>query len=162
MLVSTSYRNLLYIEEYNLTYKRIGVFVYLLLTYTGLIITFLKINFKKSNWFLFRKNALIFYCFLIFATVINWDNLITSYNLKHSRNPDYIYLLNLDFHNIPRILRSQPDRFISMDPEYIKHLSLKKASLFEEDYKKSGWQSMSYSKYKVHKYLTQTKLKHAH
>jgi hypothetical protein len=162
MLVSTSYRNQLYIEEYSLTYKRIGVYVYLLLTFTGLVITYFKIYFKKSNWFLFRKNASVFYCFLIFSTLVNWDNLITNYNLKHSANPDYIYLLNLDFHNIPLILKSQPDRFISADSEYIKQMSMNKTIIFEDDYHQSDWQSMSYSKYRVHKFLTETKLKHEH
>ena len=58
LVLTTAYKNFLYIEGWHgLTHKRIGVYVYLLLTMIGLITTYIKVEKVKSNWYLFRQNA---------------------------------------------------------------------------------------------------------
>lgn len=104
MIFSTAYRNHIYIAEYVLTYKRIGVYIYLILASIGLITTFIKVLKIKSNWYLVRKNSMILYFVLIFACPISWDKIITSYNLSHSKNIDYSYLLTLSDINLPQLL----------------------------------------------------------
>lgn len=90
-------KNDLYITAYSLTYKRIGVFVYLLLCAMGLVLTIIKIRGKKSNWFLIKYNFFGLYLVLVFSALINWDGLITHHNLnkKSKLKPDYAYLLKL-------------------------------------------------------------------
>ena len=57
VIISTAYRNLLYISEYSLTYKRLGVYIWLVLTMVGLITTFVKIYGKRNNLYLFKSNG---------------------------------------------------------------------------------------------------------
>lgn len=108
MVVSTAYRNNLYIEDYFLTYKRIGVYVYLLLCVIGLITTFIKIKNIKSNWFLFRINSWLFYAVLVLSTIFRWDSIITKYNIKSAeekRRPiDKNYLVDLSYINLPQLI----------------------------------------------------------
>ena len=85
----------MYVEALGLTYKRIGVFVYLLLTITGLCTTYLKVAQIKSFMYLVRTNIAAFFAFLFLSTTIPWDKAITSYNLRHIKNPDIPYLINL-------------------------------------------------------------------
>ncbi len=96
MIYSTSCRNTLYISEWGLTYKRIGVYVYLLLALTGLLTTFVKIFKAKSNSFLFRVNGWLFYAFLIILSVPNWDRMLTSYNIRNNKvdYPEYMFSLS--------------------------------------------------------------------
>ena len=108
MVLSTAYRNNLYIEDYFLTYKRIGVYVYLLLCVIGLITAFIKIKNIKSNWFLFRINSWLFYAVLVVSTFFRWDSIITKYNIKSAeekRRPiDKNYLVDLSYINLPQLI----------------------------------------------------------
>ena len=114
MIVSAMLRNKLYIEQYGLTHKRIGVFVFLVLAVIGLLITFLKIASKKNIWFLFRKNAWAFYAVLVLATAVNWDFQITKYNIKnanknHIVDLDKNYLAKLSHVNTYMLLKQESD-----------------------------------------------------
>lgn len=104
MLVSTAFRNNLYIHEYGLTDKRIGVYVYLLLTLIGLATTFIKIMNVKSNMFLFRINGWIFYGVLIISCLLNYDMIITNYNIHTAKVRDEKYLLTLSNVNLPQMV----------------------------------------------------------
>jgi hypothetical protein len=65
MLFSTGYRNNLYIDESGLSYKKIGVYVYLLLTFIGLLTTLIKVYKIKTNWYLFKINGVFYYAILV-------------------------------------------------------------------------------------------------
>lgn len=106
MLFSTATRNQIYIESYNLTYKRIGVYVWLSLAVIGLIISAIKIVKEKSNWYLVRSNFALWFTVLSFSSVVNWDLLITRYNLSHQplANVDFYYLFSLSDTNIPELI----------------------------------------------------------
>ena len=102
LIGSTMYRNYAYIEQYQLTHKRIGVFIYLALCVIGLTITFFKVSKIKNNWFLFRKGYWSFYIVLLMACPVNWNSIIIQYNLKNSEDPDMDYIVSLgDSHIIP-------------------------------------------------------------
>lgn len=96
VLVSTGFRNYLYVAEYNLTYRRIGVYIWLVLTLVGLITTFIKIYGKKTNWYLFRSNGWAFYIVLVLFACQNWDLVITKFNIQKSKHVDKYYLLSLE------------------------------------------------------------------
>lgn len=107
MIFSTAFRNHIYISEYVLTYKRIGVYVYLILAGIGLVTTFIKVLKIKSNWYLVRKNSMIFYIILILGCTVSWDKIITNFNLAHSKNIDYKYLISLSDINLPQLLKAK-------------------------------------------------------
>jgi hypothetical protein len=108
MVVSTILRNNMYIAEYGgITYKRIGVYVYLGLSLIGLLTTWIKIGKKKSNWFLFRVNSLSWWWMLVLASLVNWDALITNYNMGHAKDLkelDKNYLIELAPSTLPEML----------------------------------------------------------
>ncbi|MDQ3112204.1 MAG: DUF4173 domain-containing protein [Bacteroidota bacterium] len=104
MLFSTAWRNEVYILSLGLTYKRIGVYFYLLLTLIGLIVTAWKVQGKKTNAFLVRMNSWLFYSVWIIACFVNWDGLIISNNLKTNRKPDLAYLNSLSINILPHLI----------------------------------------------------------
>ncbi len=73
-----------YIHQYGLAYKRIGVVVFLVLTYVGLYTLYRKISQKKSFFYLLRVNTWGVYVVLIGLSLVNWDVLIVQYNLTHT------------------------------------------------------------------------------
>ncbi len=95
LVLFTAYKNYSYIEALGLTYKRIGVLVYLVLTLTGLVIAFIKVAQIKNFIFLVRTNIAAVFAFLIISAAIPWDKIITSYNLAAIKNTDIEYLINL-------------------------------------------------------------------
>lgn len=112
---SVALRNSKYIGHYGLTYKRIGVFIFLALVLYGLGTVIFKINEKKTAYYLFKNNAWSLYITLILLTSVNWDTMITNYNLKLETNgePDYDYrhlVMDLSDKNLP-ILYKNIDRF---------------------------------------------------
>lgn len=92
LIITTAERNWLVIESSGITRKRIGVYVYLLLCLIGLTTTLIKVVQRKSNWFLFRKNAWTFYAVFIAACPINWDNFIVQYNYQHFKTLEFKYI----------------------------------------------------------------------
>lgn len=95
LVALTCYKNFTYVEALGLTYKRIGVFVYLLLTLTGLITAYIKVARLRSFVYLVRTNIATVFSFLIVSAAIPWDKTITWYNLKTLENADMIYLIDL-------------------------------------------------------------------
>jgi len=79
---SVGMRNYKYIEYYGLAYKRIGVVIFLLLVFIGLITMFWKIKYVKTLYYLCHRNAWAVYLTLLIATCVNWDIFITNYNLQ--------------------------------------------------------------------------------
>lgn len=149
LVASTAFRNLEYIEMHSLTYKRIGVFVYLLLTLSGLLTTFIKVWMHKSNWYLFRVNGWSFFLVLIVSCYVNWDVMITRYNLSYSKTVDYDYLARLSYANLPELLQHIPEA------EYrdYKYWIDRKLERFKEDDKTTGWPSWSFQRQRVKEFL---------
>jgi hypothetical protein len=97
------YKNFQYIINQGLTYKRIGVYFFLVLVAIGLVLTGLKIAKNKTNIFLVRINTLTLYLVLIAFGSYDWDAKITKNNLTtiNKSKIDYDYLLTLDHTAIP-------------------------------------------------------------
>ncbi len=107
LVLFTGLKNVEYVQEYFLTYKRIGVFVYLLCCIVGLVYTFLKIYDVKSNWFLVRRVGWSLYALSIFTPLVNWDAFIINYNFSAAHSEpthlDMNYMLSLPRVNYPLI-----------------------------------------------------------
>ena len=93
LLLTCFHKNFAYIMDSGLTYKRIGVYFYLLLTFIALITTLVKITSFKSNWFLIRYNVWSLFLVLVFSTLFNWDKLILEYNVKFKPSVEREYYL---------------------------------------------------------------------
>ena len=142
-----AYKNALYIEEYSLTYKRIGVYVYLFLVIAGLLTTYIKVGNLKNHWFLLRKNSWVAYLFLVFMSWFDWDQIITENNLKKSENIDYGYLIRLSDTNLPTLQTLK-------DNEELTTLGLKyqveqKRLQFIKRTRDTGWQSWNYRDHRI-------------
>ncbi|WP_370898571.1 DUF4153 domain-containing protein [Chryseobacterium gossypii] len=81
LIFSAMMKNFEYIINYGYTYKRLGVCAFLVLSLIGLILTFIKIQMRKRNAFLFNTMAWYFYGTILFCSYINWGCLITSQNI---------------------------------------------------------------------------------
>lgn len=108
MLLSAAYKNNLYINEYSLTYKRIGVYVFLICTLAGLFFTAIKLINKQSNFYLLKNNSLFWYFILILSVPFGWDKTIAEFNITQAENkqkaPDLDYLYSLSYQALPSIL----------------------------------------------------------
>ncbi|MFT7612989.1 MAG: hypothetical protein ACI9J3_001957 [Parvicellaceae bacterium] len=121
LVASTCFRNLEYIEAHGLTYKRIGVYVYLGLTIIGLLFTLYKVFSVKTNWFLVRAVSWSFFLVLVITPLVNWDQLVlhSQINVANQEEKvlDVYYLVEMSSECFPTII------------EYLKHT--------EDDYLKS-------------------------
>lgn len=106
MLLSTLWRNHIYISEYTLTHLRIGVYVWLALAFIGLILTAIKIISNKSNWFLVKTNFSTWIVVLVLSSSVDWDLTIARYNLQNKKinEIDYNYLFSLSDTAIPELM----------------------------------------------------------
>ncbi|CEJ68580.1 hypothetical protein BN1195_00868 [Chryseobacterium oranimense G311] len=82
LVCSAALKNYEYIISYGYTYKRLGVFAFLLLALIGLALTFIKIQRKKRNAFLFNTMIWYFYGTILACSYVNWGGIITSRNMK--------------------------------------------------------------------------------
>ena len=168
MLISTAFRNELYIAAYGLTYKRIGVYVYLLLAFLGLATTFIKILKLKSNHFLVRTNGWLFYGVLMIACLFNWDVLITWYNTHVPAQIEKTYLVKLSDKTLPQLFAlennssNQKKEFMNetyasvasdyynqelVPPSSYEQELSRKLYYFMKDSKLASWQSWYYCQY---------------
>ncbi len=104
LALSSASKNNFYISDYGLTYKRIGVYIYLILTIIGLITTMIKITYTKSNWFLVRKNTWAFYFILLICSLVHWDYYIIRYNTQMAKYNEKEYLFQLSDNCIKTLL----------------------------------------------------------
>lgn len=86
LVISTTYRNFIYIDELGLTYKRIGVYFYLCMTILGLLIVIKKINEKHKIWKMVKDFTFISLVVLTFSSIVNWNKIVIESQLKLSEN----------------------------------------------------------------------------
>jgi Leucine-rich repeat (LRR) protein len=138
MVFSTAYRNNMYITESGLSYKKIGVYVYLLLAAIGLATTFYKLWRTRSNWSLVRANSFIMYCLLIIGCTINWDVVITNFNIEksrdHTKRLEKYYLADIGFKNLPQLL-ALPDSVANTDDYSARDYYFSTRSVYFESFK---------------------------
>lgn len=153
--ISVILLNWFYISQYGLTYRRIGVYFFLVLVMAGLVFIRIKVRKKKTNWYLIKMNAWVFYFAFLVLSLVNWDYLIIRYNLRPSApSVDYALILDLPERNIGYLLeykepliKAVPDKsdFDSGMNERIK--------TFLNSQQEKDWQSMNVVSYKAQQYL---------
>jgi Domain of unknown function (DUF4173) len=105
LVISVFIRDYHYIVQFGLAYKRIGVLFFLSMVLVGLVTIFIKIQYKKTGYYLLRVNAWAALVLLVFGSMINWDAYITTYNIAHrSTAPlNLPYLLTFSGKNLPAL-----------------------------------------------------------
>jgi hypothetical protein len=104
MAISVALRNVYYIDYYYaLSYKRIGVMIFLLLTMTGIITMFIKIYSKKTTFWLLKVNSSAAFIVLLLMASTSWDVPIAKFNLQNPEKQkiDIGYLLRLSDQTLP-------------------------------------------------------------
>lgn len=133
---SVAIRNFWYINYFSLAYKRIGVILFLLLCIYGLYTIFMKVKSRKSNSFLFRKNAYALLILLVISSLFNWDNIIAKYNFNHYEKSfvHLDYLSDLSDKCLP-ILDKTDDELIQLSLIQNKLFPFEKKYMTIEEYK---------------------------
>jgi hypothetical protein len=105
LTISLLLRNNQYIAWHALAYKRLGVYVFIFLTFCGLVSMIIKISKAKSFFFLLRVNSWIAYFVLSLICLVNWDVFIARYNIHSNTGAglDTDFLLELSPKVLPYI-----------------------------------------------------------
>lgn len=122
LVVSAGVRNYRYIENCALAYKRIGVWIFLVAVLVGLITVLIKVQRKKTSFYLFRTNSIAVLIILVVSSLINWDIVIARYNLSRTELPhlDNRFLISLSDKALPYLTLSpeMKERMKNYTPEY--------------------------------------------
>ncbi|MFD1601711.1 DUF4153 domain-containing protein [Flavobacterium artemisiae] len=102
LIISAVIKNTEYVSFFGLTYKRLGVYAFLILAIIGLILTFYKIVKQKTNAFLFNQMVWYFYGTILLCSYINWGNIVTNYNISVSKGVEPVFLSGLNFNDEAR------------------------------------------------------------
>ncbi|MCD9575340.1 DUF4153 domain-containing protein [Flavobacterium soyae] len=102
LIVSAIVKNSEYVSFYGLTYKRLGVYAFLILAIIGLVYSFLKITKQKTNAYLFNQMVWYFYATILICSYVNWGNLVTSYNISVNKGVEPVFLSGLNFNDDAR------------------------------------------------------------
>lgn len=95
LVFSAITKNAEYFINYGATYKRFGVFAFLILSLIGLTYTFIKIQRQKTNAFLFNHFIWFVYGTILATSFINWGAIATLYNIKNGKgNVEFLHSLN--------------------------------------------------------------------
>lgn len=110
LIFSALIKNQEYILHYGLTFKRISVFIFLVLCIIGLFFTTKKIKLKKTNVYLFNRMCVTFYLALIMLAPVNFSWIVTKYNLSNEHYTDINYLQSLpyNFGLLDKTFRNDP------------------------------------------------------
>lgn len=146
VVLSTVLKNTEYIASFGFTYKRIGVLFFLLATSIGLITTYIKVFTIKNLWFLFRKNLSLAFVILVVSTTINWDKMITHYNINYADEVDVNYLINLSNNNTFLLKDYKETNDIKLN--FQKRID-EKYETYLKDLKDNSWQELVYDNLKI-------------
>jgi hypothetical protein len=174
LAISVGIRNMWYIHHFNLAYKRIGVYAFLLLTLFGIVTVIIKIRQRKTHQYLFHYNSLSAYVLLICLGLFNWDKIIASYNVDHSAraffHPEFMITLNssalpelkISAARTNEIEHAQSEQFEFSRSNYMlldeyKSRVEERCIDFVNGYPLISWKGWNYADYQAYKELTSKK-----
>lgn len=116
LVISVAIRNIWYINYFNLAFKRIWVFAFLILVLIGIITVFIKLRNRKSVQYLLVRNSLFAYGIVLFIGLVNWDLIIARYNVKHTDSTFFHtdFMMNLNSSTLP-VLMLDPQTLNQID-----------------------------------------------
>jgi hypothetical protein len=164
MAISVMLRNYYYINYYYaLSYKRIGVMIFLLLVFTGLVTMFIKIYKKKTLFYLMKVNSAAVFVVMILMGSVSWDYHIAKFNLQNPDKSaiDVSYLFTLSDEVLPVLdgnknLLNNEFMFREGFRRYMQNglVELKyRENKFFEDRTQYSWLSWNYSDFRTEEYF---------
>ncbi|RZK76831.1 MAG: DUF4173 domain-containing protein [Pedobacter sp.] len=182
LVMSVLHRDYNYIDAHGLTYKRIGVMIFLLLCTIGLVTVYLKVAKQKTFFYLIRINSFIWYVLLLGFGMVNWDVFIAGYNINNrsSITLDLDHLTSLSDQALPLIIENKqllrlylansqyadkgiqektPDTAISEAQVAAEQVQAFESDLkfridrFKQNYANASWISWNYRDWQTHQYL---------
>jgi len=166
LTISVAIRNLHYINYFGLAYKRIGVFLFLILVLYGLWSLYKKISQRRSAYFLFRTNGWCWYIVFVAFSLIDWDSVIAKHNLDHrlKDNMETSFLLTMSDKILPLIdthkyILEQSKDFNTYQyfTEPYTEVYQNRLREFDLKIKNRTWLSWNYAEYKAYLYFCETK-----
>jgi hypothetical protein len=174
LVISVAIRNYWYIHYFSLAYKRIGVFIFLILTLYGLYSVYIKVKNRKSNFHLLRRNILSILIVLTISSFVNWDQLIAKYNFNNS-NQSFIHLdflsdlsdkalpyLDKDLEELEQLNYKQKEKFMFrvayMTPYKYKGIIKDRKQDFIKEWEAKSLLSWNLAEYKSYQKLTKETL----
>ncbi|GLB53602.1 hypothetical protein NBRC110019_26430 [Neptunitalea chrysea] len=140
LVLSTLYKNWYYIDHHGLTFKRIGVIVYLLLTIVGLYYTFRKIQYQKTFWYILKNSTAVGFFLFTVLSLVPYGKLVTYYNLNSEAVIDVGYLLTLPKDNAFILWEHRADLKNKTDEEYYRNIE-SRLKYYETYLEQRDWQS---------------------
>lgn len=125
LVLSAALKNMEYVHQFGLTYKRLGVFAFLILVFISLLHTWLKISLQKTNAYLFNHMVWYVYGVLLLCSFVNWGQLITSYNLAVNKGVDPVFISRLEFNDSSRRDYLQENQLDGQQPEMYREDEIK-------------------------------------
>ncbi|MFN8368774.1 MAG: DUF4153 domain-containing protein [Candidatus Kapaibacterium sp.] len=168
--VSVGIRNYWYIYYFSLAYKRIGVFVFLVLAVFCMYTIWVKVREQKSIFYLVKMNGLSLFIVLVVSSLWNWDSIIASYNFNNP-NKSFLhleYMVTLSDCTLPELDKSLPELDTIEKQQYQKFQSLryqpmsakeyheiiqKRKTEFKSRWENQYWLSWNYPDYKAYQQL---------
>ncbi len=148
-----AHKNGIYINDYGLTLKRVGVYMYLLLTTIGLILTVYKITAVKTNWFIIHNFFLTIVLSLGLSSLLPWENYVINYNItqhiEENKALDVDYITTLSTNTIPVLLNKRKTLVNSITKEELQ--------TFDENLRNKIWK---FKKQTIHDWPSWTVAKH--
>ncbi len=170
LVISVSIRNGWYIYHYALAYKRIAVFVFLALTFIGLIMVMVKVANFKTSFYLLRVNAIAAFTIVVLTSLVNWDVVIARYNFSRYQKAfvHLDWLCTLSDKALPYLdktkdelekIRQVRDRNFSFDHQYMSPVEYhkiiqKRKQDFIRDYENRRFLSFNLADYRAWRELT--------
>ncbi|MFL9835081.1 DUF4153 domain-containing protein [Chryseobacterium terrae] len=127
LVLSAFLKNTEYITNYGFTYKRLGVDAFLLLALIGLVLTFYKIQFKKTNAFLFNSMSWYFYGIILACSFINWGGIVTSSNMKRSDFDVSYHLKDANFNEKYLLKYAEEKNDLKLKKEILEQVKAEKS-----------------------------------
>ncbi len=130
LVISAMLKNTEYIVSYGFTYKRLGVYAFLFLSLVGLAMTFIKIQMKKRNVFLFNAMIWYFYGTILACSYINWGGIITEQNMKRNDfNVDY-HSTFISYNEKDLLKFAKEKRNLQLKKEILERIRIEKSETF--------------------------------
>jgi len=106
LVCSVCLRDYQYIMMHGLTYKRIGVLVFLTLCSIGLATVYFKVAKRKTFFFLYKTNGISWYVLLLAFSFVNWDVVIVKYNIDNRKSItlDLDHLVSMSDKTLPLLI----------------------------------------------------------
>lgn len=135
LAISVGFRNFWYLYYFNLAYKRIGVYAFLVLVFVGLITVLIKVSRRKSLRYLIQINSMAAYLVLLSISFVNWDRVIAKFNTDRADKAlfHYDFMVNLDSSALPILLAGQP-QIASLESNQAQMFQYKTSDLTFDDY----------------------------